>query len=123
MDEKKVGTRISKLRLEHKMTQLELAEKLGVSDKSVSKWEVGGCYPDVTLFLQIADLFNVSVDYIMRGTPKTIQHFFTGDCGFSEKKVNEEFLNYGWKIMNVTLATGNKENLFALVMEKPVYDE
>ncbi|MEA4832172.1 hypothetical protein SDC9_105827 [bioreactor metagenome] len=123
MDEKKVGTRIAKLRAEHKMTQLELAAKLGVSDKSISKWEVGGCYPDVTLFPQIADLFNVTVDYIIRGTPRTVQHFFTGDFGFSETKVNDEFLSNGWKIINVTIATGSKENLFALVMEKTEFEE
>lgn len=49
------------------MTQLQLAERLGVSDKTVSKWETGKGYPDITLMEPIANAFSVSVPELMSG--------------------------------------------------------
>lgn len=72
MDSKTVGNTIAKLRRQNNMTQLALAEKLGVSDKAVSKWESGQGYPDITLFPMIAELFGVSIDYLMLGEEKGI---------------------------------------------------
>lgn len=72
MDSKMVGNTIAKLRKKNGMTQNALAQKLGVSDKAVSKWENGLGYPDITLFPVIADLFGISVDYLMMGEEKGI---------------------------------------------------
>ena len=47
------------------MTQLELAERLNYSDKAVSKWERGESLPDITVIKTIADLFGVTVDYLI----------------------------------------------------------
>lgn len=47
------------------MTQLELAERLNYSDKAVSKWERGESLPDITVLKAIADLFGVTVDYLI----------------------------------------------------------
>ena len=60
MDSKSIGMTISRLRHQSGMTQVEFAEKLGVSGKAVSKWESGHGYPDITLFPEIAELFGVS---------------------------------------------------------------
>ncbi len=57
-----IGKNISQLRKRHKLTQSELASKLGVTEQSVSKWENDVCAPDVSLFPQLAKLFNVSID-------------------------------------------------------------
>ena len=72
MDALTVGKTISALRRGAGMTQALLAEKLGVSDKSVSKWENGQGFPDVTLFPIISKIFGVSVDYLMNGTRRGI---------------------------------------------------
>ncbi len=61
-----IGTNIMRLRKVTGMTQLELAEKLGYSDKSVSKWEQGNGIPDVRTLLQIAEFFNVSLDDLVK---------------------------------------------------------
>ena len=61
-----IGTNIMRLRKVTNMTQLELAEKLGYSDKSVSKWEQGNGIPDVRTLMQIAEFFNVSLDDLVR---------------------------------------------------------
>ena len=61
------GTAIKELREQRKMTQLQLAEILGVSDKTVSKWETAKGYPDITLLEPIADAFGVSVPELISG--------------------------------------------------------
>lgn len=61
-----VGKNIMRLRKLANMTQLDLAEKLNYSDKSISKWEQGNGIPDVRILVQLADLFNVSVDDLVR---------------------------------------------------------
>lgn len=72
MDCRSVGNIISKLRKQNRMTQSALAEKLGVSDKAVSKWESGQGFPDITQFPVLAELFGVSIDYLMMGEEKGI---------------------------------------------------
>ncbi len=60
-----VAHNISTLRKHHGMTQLDLAEKLNYSDKAVSKWERGDSLPDILVLKNIADLFGVTVDYLI----------------------------------------------------------
>ncbi len=67
MNQYVTGTVIKELREKNKMTQLQLAEKLGVSDKTVSKWETAKGYPDITLLEPIADAFSVSVTELISG--------------------------------------------------------
>ncbi len=67
MDELKIifASNLIKLRIGAGMTQAELGEKLHYSDKSVSKWERGESVPDVFVLKSIAELFGVSVDYLI----------------------------------------------------------
>ena len=65
MDAKNIGATIAFLRKKRGMTQLELAQKLNVSSKAVSKWENGQGYPDITLFPLLSALFGVSLDFLM----------------------------------------------------------
>ncbi len=65
-----IGKNITRLRKLTGMTQLELAEKLDYSDKSISKWEQGNGIPDVRTLVQISQLFNVSLDDLVRDTPE-----------------------------------------------------
>ena len=60
-----IAKNIQKLRQEKGMTQLELAEKLNYSDKTVSKWERGESLPDIVVLKAIADLFEVTLDYLV----------------------------------------------------------
>lgn len=61
MDSKKFGQFILKLRKEKAWTQLELAEKLNITDKAVSKWERGSGFPDIKMIEPLAEVFNVSI--------------------------------------------------------------
>lgn len=67
MNQYVTGAVIRELREKNKMTQLELAEKLGVSDKTISKWETAKGYPDITLLEPIADAFRISVTELISG--------------------------------------------------------
>jgi transcriptional regulator with XRE-family HTH domain len=59
------GDFIKFLRKKHSLTQKELGGKLNVSDKAVSKWEIGDSYPDISLLRKIADIFGLSVDELL----------------------------------------------------------
>ena len=60
-----IAKNIQKLRQEKGMTQWELAEKLNYSDKTVSKWERGESLPDIVVLKAVADLFEVTLDYLV----------------------------------------------------------
>ena len=62
---------ISSLRKDKGMTQLELAEKIGVTDKAVSKWERDLSFPDINSIPKLAEIFEISVDDLMQVKPKT----------------------------------------------------
>lgn len=61
-----VAKNISELRQSHRMTQLELAEKLNYSDKAISKWERAESSPDISVLVEIAELFGVTLDYLVK---------------------------------------------------------
>ena len=63
---KTLGTMIAELRKQHGMTQLELAEKMGVTDKAVSKWERDLSCPDINSLPKLAELLGVSVEELMQ---------------------------------------------------------
>ena len=63
---KTLGTMIAELRKQHGMTQLELAEKMGVTDKAVSKWERDLSCPDINSLPNLAEILGVTVDDLMQ---------------------------------------------------------
>ncbi len=67
MNQYVTGAAVKELREKNRMTQRELAEKLGVSDKSVSKWETAKGFPDITLLEPIAKAFRISVTELISG--------------------------------------------------------
>ena len=65
------GAMVAALRKEKGMPQLELAEQMGVTDKAVSKWERDLSLPDVSALPRLAEIFEISVDELMRGKAGT----------------------------------------------------
>ena len=68
-----IAKNIVELRRSQNITQLELAEKLNYTDKAISKWERGESLPDIIILKKIADLFNVSVDYLLSSSHENIE--------------------------------------------------
>lgn len=67
MDQEKIGKFIAYCRKQKKLTQVELASMLGVSDKSVSKWENGKCMPDLSLFKSLCEILDITINDLMSG--------------------------------------------------------
>lgn len=83
MDQLKIGRFIAECRKKQKMTQVELAEKLNVTDKSVSKWECGTCMPNVSLYKDLCDILDITLNELFAGEKIEEEKF---------KKVAEENL-------------------------------
>jgi transcriptional regulator with XRE-family HTH domain len=67
MDQIKIGKFISSCRKEQGMTQAALAEKLGISDRAVSKWETGKSMPDSGIMLELCELLGINVNELLSG--------------------------------------------------------
>lgn len=67
MNQEKIGKYIATCRKKNKLTQEQLAEKLGVSSKSVSRWENGKTMPDVSLFQQLCKELNITINDLLSG--------------------------------------------------------
>ena len=67
MDQIKIGKFISKCRKENNMTQENLAEKLGVNSRSVSRWETGKCMPDISLLENLCNELGISINELIKG--------------------------------------------------------
>ena len=67
MDQLKIGKFIAKCRKQKCLTQMQLAEKLSITDKAVSKWERGVAMPDTSIMLELCDILGISVNELLCG--------------------------------------------------------
>lgn len=120
-----LATNMRRLRLSKKLTQEQMAERLGVSAQSVSRWETGATYPDVLLLPQIAGLFGVLVDDLFRPSPKgydNIAQRLLSVYEFSHKP--EDFfaaLEEYEKLIHTGAATANDWRSYGVLHEYFVY--
>ena len=70
MDQKKTGDFLKELRKEQSLTQEQVAEKLGVSSRTISRWETGTYMPDISMLVDIAEMYDVDVREIIDGERK-----------------------------------------------------
>ena len=66
---------LKRIRKENNLSQEQLADKLGVSRQSVSKWESGQAYPEMDKVLQLCQLFNLNIDELLNQNIKTLSNF------------------------------------------------
>ena len=71
MDQIKIGAFLKELRNDNNLTQEQLAEKFGVSQRSVSRWENGNTMPDISILIELADYYEVDLREILNGERKT----------------------------------------------------
>ncbi len=83
MDQVKIGKFIAERRKSENLTQMQLAEKLGITDRAISKWETGRTMPDSALMLELCDILKISVNDLLSGEKITVEQ---GD------KKNEQLL-------------------------------
>ena len=70
MDQKKIGNFLRELRKSNNLTQEQVAEKLGVSGRTISRWETGAYMPDISMLVDIAEMYDVDVREIIDGERK-----------------------------------------------------
>lgn len=67
MNQEKIGKFITECRKEKKLTQAQLANKLGITDKAISKWENGRCMPDISFLKELCSILDVSINELLSG--------------------------------------------------------
>ena len=70
MDQIKIGALLKDLRKECNLTQEQIADKFGVSQRSVSRWENGNTMPDISILIELADFYDVDLREILKGERK-----------------------------------------------------
>lgn len=97
MDPKKTGIIISDARKKLKMTQKDLAEKLYVSDKAVSKWERGLCFPDISVLIPLTEILNISLYDLLRGekvNKKEVEETLKNTINYSNNEIKRKKKKY-----------------------------
>ncbi len=74
MDQVKIGRFIAECRKKQNLTQLQLAEKLNITDRAVSKWETGKSMPDSSIMLELCDILKISVNDLLCGEVITVDN-------------------------------------------------
>lgn len=116
MDQKNFGKFISELRKEKNMTQEQLAEKVGVTDKSISRWENGNTMPDITIIMDLANILNATLPELLNGRRMTKEELIAQKETINnliEMETNKQ-LGYNRKAINALLM-GNGLLLLSLV--------
>ena len=97
MDPKKTGMIILEARKRLKMTQKDLADKLYVSDKAVSKWERGLCFPDISVLIPLTEILNISLYDLLRGekvNKKEVEETLKNTINYSNSEINRKKKKY-----------------------------
>ena len=70
----KIGDKLKKARMDKNLTQEEVAEKIFVSRQSISNWENNRTYPDIGNVLALSDLYQISLDELLKGSDNFMEH-------------------------------------------------
>ena len=96
MNQQKIGKFIQESRKNKNLTQVELAEKLGVSNRTISKWENGNCLPDYSMFNILCDELDISINELLSGEKlneknyqKKLEENFVSTIDYNNKKRNK----------------------------------
>ena len=110
MNQENIGKLIAKQRKKLNMTQSELGKKLGVTDKSVSKWERGVNVPDISIIVPLCNILNISTDELLLGacenTPTQNINSLSDLIKFYSKKSNLKLIKIFWGLIFILLFSG-----------------
>ena len=109
MDQIKTGKFIADCRKSKKLTQAQLAEKLGITDRAISKWETGRAMPDVSIMLALCDVLGISVNELLCGEKIIMENNdqkneqLLLDMAKEIERKNKTIWNAMWTIMTVSI--------------------
>ncbi|MBD5496585.1 MAG: helix-turn-helix transcriptional regulator [Lachnospiraceae bacterium] len=94
MNQEKIGKFIAKCRKENGYTQASLAEKLGITDRAISKWENGKSMPDASIMLELCELLKINVNELLTGEHIIMDNYKeVAEKNLVEMKTQEEKAN------------------------------
>jgi len=108
MNQEKIGKFIAENRKAKNMTQSELAEKLGVTDRSVSNWETGKNMPELSLFKPLCDILGITINELMSGEKIDNKEY--------TEKLEENFINTINYIDKRNVKNSNIKNISLLIL-------
>ncbi len=115
MDQEKIGKFIAVSRKQCGLTQAALAEKLGITDRAVSKWETGKSLPDASIMPELCKLLNISINELFNGEPIDMENYREKSEGLLlEMKKQEELTNK--KLLSLEVVIGYMASITFLVM-------
>ena len=109
MDQLKIGKFIAECRKQKNLTQMQLAEKLGITDKAISKWERSIAMPDTSIMLELCDILGISVNELLSGEKISMENNnqkneqLLLDMARELEKKNKTIWNAMWIIMTVSI--------------------
>lgn len=96
MNQEQIGNFIAQLRKEKKMTQIDLASKLGITDRAISKWENGRGMPDLSLLMPLCEILDVSINELLSGArldnknyQEKLEENIINAIDYSDKKIKK----------------------------------
>ena len=104
---------LKRIRKDNNLSQEQLAEKLGVSRQSVSKWESNQAYPEMDKVLEICKLFNLNIDELMNQDIKEVND--NKESKLNVNKIIDDFLNYITKIIDVFTSMKIKQKIKCII--------
>ena len=123
MDQVKIGKFIAENRKKQNLTQLDLADKLGITDRAVSKWENGKAMPDSSLMLDLCAILNISVNDLLNGEVVTMSEYDNKNEQILLQMVKEK-QEADKKLLQVEIFVGVLSTLvlFGLIMVAALFD-
>ena len=115
MDMVKMGSFLAELRKEHNFTQTELGEKLGVTNKTISRWETGNYMPPVEMLVELSNLYGLTINEILSGKKLTTEEYKemaetnikeTLQASTFELKEKQKYWKKKWR----------KDNIFTIIL-------
>jgi len=108
MNQIKIGRFIAECRKKANLTQMQLAEKLGITDKAISKWERGIAMPDTSIMLELCDILSISVNELLSGEKINMDNNQKNeqlllDMAKELEKKNKTIWSSMWAIMIVSM--------------------
>lgn len=115
MDMVKMGSFLAELRKEHNLTQTELGEKLGVTNKTISRWETGNYMPPVEMLAELSNLYGLTINELLSGKKLTTEEYKemaetnikeTLQASTFELKEKQKYWKKKWR----------KDNIFTIIL-------
>lgn len=112
-----IGKKLKKARMEAGLTQEKVAEEILVSRQTISNWENEKSYPDIMSVIRLSDLYQVSLDQLLKGDEQMLEHLeeSTNIVSSNKKLILITTVNLFVMILLMIFASRIPQNLFALI--------